>query len=155
MIRHKKSFGLLLVLVLCLIFPAVVLAHPAVYHGKHYQAGVTLLQQGKITQAIHELEHAVLQSPQGAYLRKLAEAYEANGQYQKAADTYYREAQVHLKRGDTDAYLVVKGIPVGECPGSEKSSGTLLVFMLRKRAGAWGETMYTPFSRSYTLFYIF
>ena len=109
MIRHKNFYGLLLVLVFSLILPAVVQAHPAVYHGKHYQAGVTLLQQGKITQAIHELEHAVLQSPQGAYLRKLAEAYEANGQYQKAADTYYREAQVHLKRGDTDAYLVVKG----------------------------------------------
>lgn len=110
----KKQHGFrvllsaLLLFIICAVLPTAVLAHPAVHHSKHYKAGVAFLQRGKITQAIHELEHAVAQSAQAAYLRKLGESYQANGQYQKAADTYYREAQIHLKKGSMDAYLVVK-----------------------------------------------
>ncbi|NEU30377.1 hypothetical protein GN156_06230 [bacterium LRH843] len=77
---------------------------------KHYQRGVELLNQGKTTEAIAELERAAAISAKASTLRKLAEAYEKNKQYQKAAETYYREAEVHRKRGDQNTYLAVKAM---------------------------------------------
>lgn len=75
---------------------------------KHYQRGAELYNQGKYPEAIKELERAASISAKASTLRKLAEAYEKNKNYQKAADTYYREAEVHRKRGDTNTYLAVK-----------------------------------------------
>ncbi|ADC49280.1 hypothetical protein BpOF4_06090 [Alkalihalophilus pseudofirmus OF4] len=75
---------------------------------KHYVRGVELLEQGRVKEAITELNRAASISPKGSTYRKLAEAYELDKQYQKAADTYYLEAETHRKRGDVNTYLAVK-----------------------------------------------
>lgn len=75
------------------------------HHWQLYKNGEAHLRQGKLKQAIAELEQAVSQSEQAGYLRKLAEAYEQSKQYQKAADTYYREARIHKVLGDQSGDL--------------------------------------------------
>lgn len=77
---------------------------------KHYQRGVELLSSGKVREAIVELEKAAAISSKASTLRKLAEAYERNQEFQKAANTYYQEAEIHRKRGDTQTYLAVKAM---------------------------------------------
>jgi beta-mannanase len=74
----------------------------------HYQRGVELLNEGRVADAIKELEQAAAISEKASTLRKLAEAYEIKGNFQKAAETYYREAEVHKKRGATNTYLATK-----------------------------------------------
>lgn len=75
------------------------------HHWQLYKNGEAHLKQGKLKQAIAELEQAVAQSEQAGYLRKLAEAYEQNKQYQKAADIYYREARIHQRLGEQSGDL--------------------------------------------------
>jgi Beta-mannanase len=86
-------------------------AADTVHHWKHYTNGVAYMNQGKIKLAIKEFELAVAQSEQAGYLRKLAEAYTQDNQFQKAADTYYREAKIHKaigeKSGDLNTYYAV------------------------------------------------
>lgn len=69
------------------------------------------MYQGKIKLAMKEFEPAVAQSEQAGYLRKLAECYTKDNQFQKAADTYYREAKIHKalgeKSGDLNTYYAV------------------------------------------------
>lgn len=67
-----------------------------------------MLNKGKVKEAIVKLEKAAKISPIASTLRKLGEAYEKNNEFQKAANTYYQEANVHKKRGDTQTYLAVK-----------------------------------------------
>ncbi|WLR51334.1 stalk domain-containing protein [Bacillus tianshenii] len=75
---------------------------------EHYKRGEELLQTGRLNEAIKELEKAASISAKASTLRKLAEVYEANGQYQQAAKTYYREAAVHKKLGAENTYLATK-----------------------------------------------
>lgn len=75
---------------------------------KHFERGVELLEQGRAIEAIKELEIASSLSPKASTLRKLAEAYELNKEFQKAAEAYYQEAAVHQSRGDVQTYLAVK-----------------------------------------------
>lgn len=86
-------------------------AADTVHHWKHYTNGVAYMNKGQIKLAIREFELAVAQSVQAGYLRKLAEAYTKDNQFQKAADTYYREAKIHKaigeKSGDLNTYFAV------------------------------------------------
>lgn len=81
------------------------------HHWKQYTDGVKLMDKGKYKEAIVQLKAAVKQTKNASYLRKLAEAYEKDGQYQNAADTYYTEADIHyalgLKSGDMNTYFAV------------------------------------------------
>ncbi|MUT68424.1 glycosyl hydrolase [Paenibacillus sp. NEAU-GSW1] len=116
---HKHiTLSLRFLLALSLLFAAVQpfakpvsAAADTIHHWKHYTNGVNYLKQGKVKLAIREFELAVAQSEQAGYLRKLAEAYELDHQYQKAADTYYREAKIHKKigekSGDLNTYYAV------------------------------------------------
>lgn len=85
-----------------------VYATPQTAHLKHYQVGMTKLKAKKYKEAIHEFEHAISQLPQAPYIRGLALAYEGDNQYQKAALTYYKEAEARKKYGDMEAYYAVK-----------------------------------------------
>lgn len=75
---------------------------------RHYQRGIELLNKGKVADAIKELEKAAAISAKASTLRKLAEAYELSGKFQKAAETYSREADVHKRQGAVNTYLATK-----------------------------------------------
>ncbi|WP_201006406.1 glycosyl hydrolase [Paenibacillus glycanilyticus] len=116
--RKKGWRGLRFILAMAFILaltvqPLAQTVHAAdtVHHWKHYTNGVSYMNQGKIKLAIKEFELAVAQSEQAGYLRKLAEAYTLDNQFQKAADTYYREAKIHKaigeKSGDLNTYFAV------------------------------------------------
>lgn len=116
MLQRRWLVGLRLLLSLALVaavtLPAVKHTSAAeVHHWTHYTNGVKYMKQGNVKKAIYEFEQAVKQSEQAGYLRKLAEAYELDKQFQKAADTYYREAKVHLRigqqSGDLNTYYAV------------------------------------------------
>lgn len=76
---------------------------------KDYQTGTTLLNQGKAKEAIPYLERAASTGGNASYYRQLATAYEETKQYQKAADTLYKEAELHYKKaqqtGDYNTYF--------------------------------------------------
>ncbi|MFF2093821.1 glycosyl hydrolase [Paenibacillus sp. NPDC058174] len=114
--------GSRLMLIIALLFAVMQPLTPqasadSVHHWKHYTNGVNYLKQGKTKLAIKELELAVAQSEQAGYLRKLAEAYQLDNQFQKAADTYYREAKIHKKlgekSGDLNTYYAVLALADG------------------------------------------
>jgi hypothetical protein len=121
LITRKQGWrGLRYILAFALIFTLaeqpftpIETAHAAdtVHHWKHYTNGVAYMNQGKIKLAIKEFELAVAQSEQAGYLRKLAECYTKDNQFQKAADAYYREAKIHKaigeKSGDLNTYYAV------------------------------------------------
>lgn len=93
------------------LMPGLTVQAATTHHWKHYTNGVELMKQGKYKQAIVQLQEAVKQTSNASYLRKLAEAYEKDGQFQRAADTYYAEAKIHyelgLKSGDMNTYFAV------------------------------------------------
>lgn len=98
-------------LTIALVVPTNVSSAETVYHWKFYVDAVKLMDEGKYAQAIPKLQEALKYSEEAAYLRKLAEAYEATNQFQKAAETYYREAEVARrigeKSGDLNTYFAV------------------------------------------------
>ncbi|TYR76943.1 hypothetical protein FZC79_04400 [Rossellomorea vietnamensis] len=77
-----------------------------------YTKGIELLEKGKPADAIPYLKRAATEANNASYYRALADAYEANNQFQKAADTLYTEAAIHykigLKNGDLNTYHAVK-----------------------------------------------
>lgn len=113
-LRHK--FVLVLFALALFSFSAVPAITPAVeastrHHSKLYQDAKTYYAQGKYKQAITAMEQAIKQSKMASYLRLLAESYEADKQFQKAADTYYSEAAIHYdlgkKSGNMNTYFAV------------------------------------------------
>ncbi|WP_052130184.1 glycosyl hydrolase [Ureibacillus sinduriensis] len=76
-----------------------------------YKEGLKLYEKGNYSKAIPYLKRAAEESNNASYYRKLAEAYEGSGQYQKASDTLYTEAKIHYaigqKSGDMKTYHAV------------------------------------------------
>ncbi|RHW36151.1 hypothetical protein D1B33_10950 [Lysinibacillus yapensis] len=76
-----------------------------------YNKGIQLLEKRNYAKAIPYLKRAATESNNASYYRKLAQAYEANKQYQKASDTLYTEAKLHykigMKTGDMNTYHAV------------------------------------------------
>jgi len=111
-VNVKLCMSLMVVIMLLAMYIPNSSVHAAeVHHWKHYTEAVKLMDKGKYKEAIVKLKAAVKQTKNGSYLRKLAEAYEKDGQYQNAADTYYAEADIHyalgLKSGDMNTYFAV------------------------------------------------
>lgn len=77
---------------------------------KHYTQGVALMKKGNYTGAITAFEKAVAISPKASTYRQLAISYEKTNQFQKAANTYYTEANIYRARGDMDTYQAVKNL---------------------------------------------
>lgn len=68
------------------------------HHWKLYTQGKTLYDTGKYNEAIPLFEAAIKQDASNSgYYRILALSYEKTNQYQLAAETYYKEADVHYK----------------------------------------------------------
>lgn len=101
----------LIVLLVAAYVPINSVQAATTHHWKHYTQGVDLMNKGKYKEAIAQLKEAVKQTKNASYLRKLAEAYEQDGQFQNAANTYYEEASIHyqlgLKSGDMNTYFAV------------------------------------------------
>lgn len=99
-VNVKLCMSLMVVIMLLAMYIPNSSVHAAeVHHWKHYTEAVKLMDKGKYKEAIVKLKAAVKQTKNGSYLRKLAEAYEKDGQYQNAADTYYAEADIHYALG--------------------------------------------------------
>lgn len=77
---------------------------------KHYNQGVAMMDKGNYTGAIIQFEKAVAISPKASTYRKLAISYEKTNQFQKAAETYYLEANIFRSLGDMDTYQAVKNM---------------------------------------------
>lgn len=106
-LKSKK----LIVLFLALFISFV--AFPEKSHAsdwKHYSQGVALMNKGNYTGAIVEFQKAIKISPKASTYRQLAISYEKTNQFQKAAETYYAEAELHRKRGDVNTYEAVKSM---------------------------------------------
>lgn len=77
---------------------------------KHYSNGVSLMNKGNYTGAIVEFQRAVAISPKASTYRQLAISYEKTNQFQKAAETYYIEANIHRSLGNMNTYQAVKNL---------------------------------------------
>lgn len=77
---------------------------------KFYTQGVALMEKGNYAGAIIQFEKAVAISPKASTYRRLATSYEKTNQYQKAAETYYLEAEVFRSLGDMNTYQAVKNM---------------------------------------------
>lgn len=89
-----------LVIAFSLLFSNVTLeTHAAqTHHWKLYTQAKSLYEKGKYSDAIPLFEAAIKQDASNSgYYRLLALSYEKNNQYQLAAETYYKEAEVHYK----------------------------------------------------------
>lgn len=111
-LNWKLGLNLLVVIMLLAVYiPTASVQAAEVHHWKYYTDGVKLMEKGNYKEAIVKFKAAVKQTENASYLRKLAEAYEKDGQYQNAADTYYAEAKIHyalgLKSGDMNTYFAV------------------------------------------------
>lgn len=110
---HKKLIMNTLIIIMFFVMcnPIASVQAAEIHHWKHYNEGVKQLEKGNYKEAIVQLKAAVKQTKNASYLRKLAEAYEKDGQYQNAANTYYSEAEIHyelgLKNGDMNTYFAV------------------------------------------------
>jgi beta-mannanase len=103
----KKLFQILMVLVLLVSFlPGVELEAST---WRDFTTGRDLLVSGKADQAIPYLKRAANSGENASYYRQLAIAYEETNQYQRAADTLYKEADLHYKKaqatGDMNTYF--------------------------------------------------
>jgi len=109
---RKLIVNLLIVIIfLAMCIPNASVQAAEIHHWKHYTDGVKQMDKGNYKEAIVQLKAAVKQTKNASYLRKLAEAYEKDGQYQNAANTYYAEAEIHyelgIKSGDMNTYFAV------------------------------------------------
>lgn len=113
MFRRRMISGLI-----CVLCAAVVLAAAppwaaaaAVNHWKLYNEAASHYSKGNYERAATLLEQAVAQSKNASYYRKLAESYTQLSQFQKAANAYFAEADIHLAiaetSGDYNTYLAV------------------------------------------------
>lgn len=109
----NKTVSLLLTVVL-LVATIIPLASITFAHGHHwklYTEALSSIEKGNHLKAVTLLEEAVKYSSNASYYRKLAEAYTALNEFQKAADAYYREAEIHLElsksSGNMNTYLAV------------------------------------------------
>ena len=75
-----------------------------------YKKGVSYSKQGNYNKAIEELNAAAKKLPgQAAIHSELGKAYEKTGQYQLAADHYYKQAALYKNKGeDEQSYLAAK-----------------------------------------------
>lgn len=98
--------------VLPLLFAIFLLAYPqesSANEWEDYQQGVELMEKGKYNEAIIKLERAAKVAPKASTYRKLAISYEKTNQFQKAAETYYLEADIFRNLGGyLDTYNAVK-----------------------------------------------
>lgn len=77
---------------------------------KFFNEGVALMEKGNYSGAIIQFEKAIAISPKASTYRRLAISYEKTNQFQKAAETYYLEANVFRALGDLDTYQAVKNM---------------------------------------------
>ncbi|GAB6454632.1 stalk domain-containing protein [Bacillus cereus] len=99
---------LFLILACTLTVPATTAyAKPIEYAYSHYKKGMDYFNKKDYKHAITEFQYAVNLEPNASYLRKLAESYKLDGQYQKASETHYKEANVYYKMGDMNTYYAV------------------------------------------------
>ena len=113
-LSSKRNIVILLVVSLfmaLITYSGEATAAAETHHWKHYVEAQKLIGKGKYKEAIVHLVAANKQSKQAGYLRLLAEAYEKDGQFQNAANTYYEEAEIHRllgeKSGDMNTYFAV------------------------------------------------
>lgn len=75
----------------------------------YYKQGIAYKEQKKYDLAIIQFEKALpALSDQAQLFGHLAECYEYTGQYQKAADNYYKKADLLNSKGLINEYLIVK-----------------------------------------------
>jgi hypothetical protein len=109
----NKSIHLLLISVLLLvtILPFASSVYAQGNPSKLYKEAISLMNKGSYVKAAQLLEEAVRYTSNASYYRKLAESYVALNEFQKAADTYYKEASIHLElansSGNMNTYLAV------------------------------------------------
>lgn len=110
-IRKNVLYLLIVSLFLVLVVPNKGADAETTHPWKQYKNAEEYMKKGKYKEAIRELEASIKQSRQASSLRLLAEVYELDGQIQKAADTYYEEAELHRllgeKSGDMNTYFAV------------------------------------------------
>jgi len=73
----------------------------------HYQNGLRYYDGKLYNKAIFEFKEALKTSQSTGYYRKLALSYEAVGDYQNAALTYFKEAELYKKKGDLNTYFAI------------------------------------------------
>lgn len=119
----------------------------------NYNTGMNFFEKKNYAKAIPYLKKAATESNNASYYRKLAEAYEANRQYQLASDTLYTEAGIHYKigqkNGDMNTYHAV--IAMAERLNSELE---LYVEEQVQLEGATSLAKYEPSSGMYIGAYI-
>ena len=108
----KKVISLFIALSLFLSISMASVNAAQVHHWKLFTQGKAKYEQGNYVAAIPLLQSAIEQNQSNSgYYRLLAESYEKSGQYQKAAETYFAEAEVHyklaVKSGDYNTYFAV------------------------------------------------
>ncbi|MFD1929328.1 stalk domain-containing protein [Sporosarcina siberiensis] len=107
----KNKNKLILVFILAIMFSTFSLPEKSyASEWKFFTQGVKLMEKGNYAGAIIEFKKATEISSKASTYRKLAISYEKTKQYQKAAETYYLEAEIYRSLGDMDTYQAVKNI---------------------------------------------
>lgn len=89
---------------LILLLTVTVFASTASASWNDYNRAVALIDQGRGAEAIPLLVDFAEEQQNAGIYRRLATAYEMAGQYQNAANTLYKEADLHRARGDMNTY---------------------------------------------------
>lgn len=114
---------------------------------KHVNAGTNYQKAGKCNLAIPEFQKAISISQKASTYRNLAKCYETLGQFQNAATTYYAEAALHKKMGQSQTYLATKQI-------ADNLNSEVDVFVEVDKVHTGALAKYEPASGSYFGAYI-